>query len=78
MIYEITVKRHWIDVTKTNQTLGLAQMFNGALGLAEAMGPHDSVTTQMDEYTAFVCQECGIETFGMVLEAQPDDEGASS
>lgn len=77
-IYEVTVKRHLVIPAKANQMLGLTQMLGGSVALAEVMGPHSNITEQMDEHTVFVCQDCGIETFGMVVEAishEEEDDG---
>lgn len=48
---------------EANQTLNLAQLFNGSLALAEALGPTNSVKVGGEEYPElwtelFLCTSC--------------------
>lgn len=50
-----------IDPREANQVLGLTQYFQGALGLAEIMGPlSDPVKVSYVNETALVCNDCAI------------------
>ena len=53
-----------IDAQAANATLGLTQMFNGALGLAEAMSPMPDAVKIAGEFDKslwvedFLCRDC--------------------
>lgn len=53
-----------IDAREANNTLGLTQMFGGALGLAEAMSPTPNAVKIAGEHdarlwdTLFLCRDC--------------------
>lgn len=49
-----------IDPVEANQVLGMTQYFQGALGLAEIMGPADPVKVSYVTETALVCNDCAI------------------
>lgn len=68
IVHEVTVTRHFIKPDAVNRTLGLNQMLGGdALGLAEIMGPDQTVTEELDLHTAMLCSECAMETLAKVM-----------
>lgn len=65
--YLVKVSQCMLDPQATNQTLGLAQMFQGNLALAEVMGarPDEAVKIVADELGVdwdrlFLCQDCAL------------------
>lgn len=59
-----------IDPGQANQILGMTQVFEGALRLAEIMGPSDPVKVSYVNETALVCNDCAI----VKLPSAPDVE----
>lgn len=75
IIYRVTVERHFVNVQAVNTTLGLTQMFNGNLALAEVMTSQPDATQLVDTNTALFCQDCGIGVWSDVLPPEEDEDG---
>ena len=63
LFYVVRTEMAVVNTVDANQVLGLRQIFQGSLGLAEAMAPAEPVKLGGPELTTelFFCQECYLE-----------------